>query len=96
MRCRNIGGHYKWHFSSSLSSGSFLILPEGIVVRFCNFGLLSNSSLHGFLTNKNIIIPIKKKVGDPPTPQYYDILGGTRGVFSKIVVGFRKFAWVSN
>ena len=33
----NVGGHYKWHFflslsSLSLSSGSLLILPEGVVV----------------------------------------------------------------
>jgi hypothetical protein len=27
----NVGGHYKWHFFS-LSSGSLLILPEGVVV----------------------------------------------------------------
>ena len=35
----NVGGHYKWHFFllSPLSSGSLLILPEGIVVGFCNF-----------------------------------------------------------
>jgi hypothetical protein len=33
----NIGGHYKWHYfllSLSSSSGSLLILPEGIVVGF--------------------------------------------------------------
>ena len=32
---RNVGGHHKWHFflfSLSLSSGSLLILPEGVVV----------------------------------------------------------------
>ena len=32
----NVGGHYKWHFFSLsfslLSSGSLLILPEGVVV----------------------------------------------------------------
>ena len=33
----NVGGHYKWHFflflsSLFLSSGSLLILPEGLVV----------------------------------------------------------------
>ena len=28
----NIGGHYKWHFSSSLLYGSLLILPEGVIV----------------------------------------------------------------
>ena len=32
----NVGGHYKWHFFSlsslSLSSGSLLILPEGVDV----------------------------------------------------------------
>ena len=34
---RNVGGHYKWHyFLSPLSSGSFLILPEGVVIRFQN------------------------------------------------------------
>jgi hypothetical protein len=36
----NVGGHYKWHFFLSLflsSSGSLLILPEGVVVGFCNF-----------------------------------------------------------
>ena len=27
----NVGGHYKWHFFSLLSS-SLLILPEGVVV----------------------------------------------------------------
>jgi hypothetical protein len=33
-----VGGHYKWHFFLSLSSsGSLLILPEGVVVGFCNF-----------------------------------------------------------
>ena len=32
----NVGGHYKWHFFSFflLSSGSLLILPEGVVVGF--------------------------------------------------------------
>ena len=31
----NVGGHYKWHFFLSLSSsGSLLILPEGVVVGF--------------------------------------------------------------
>jgi hypothetical protein len=36
----NVGGHYKWHFFSLslspplLSSGSLLILPEGVVVGF--------------------------------------------------------------
>jgi hypothetical protein len=39
----NVGGHYKWHFflflsflflSFFLSSGSLLILPEGVVVGF--------------------------------------------------------------
>jgi hypothetical protein len=39
---RNVGGHYKWHFfllflSFFLSSGSLLILPEGVVVGFRNF-----------------------------------------------------------
>ena len=30
---RNVGGHYKWHFFLFLSSsGSLLILPEGVVV----------------------------------------------------------------
>ena len=34
----NVGGHYKWHFVSlSFSPGSLLILPEGVVVGFCNF-----------------------------------------------------------
>jgi hypothetical protein len=38
----NVGGHYKGHFflflsCLFLSSGSSLILPEGIVVGFCNF-----------------------------------------------------------
>ena len=33
----NVGGHYKWHFFSfflslSVSSGSLLILPEGVVI----------------------------------------------------------------
>ena len=30
----NVGGHYKWHFFSFflLSSGSLLILPEGVVI----------------------------------------------------------------
>ena len=29
----NVGGHYKWHFFLSLSSsGSLLILPEGVVI----------------------------------------------------------------
>jgi hypothetical protein len=32
----NVGGHYKWHFFL-LSPGSLLILPEGVVVGFCNF-----------------------------------------------------------
>ena len=37
----NVGGHYKWHFFSSLSllPGSFLILTEGVVVGFCNLAL---------------------------------------------------------
>ena len=32
----NVGGHYKWHFFlfSLSSSGSLLILPEGVVVGF--------------------------------------------------------------
>ena len=29
----NVGGHYEWHFFSFfLSSGSLLILPEGVVI----------------------------------------------------------------
>ena len=32
---RNVGGHSTWHyFLSTLSSGSLLILPEGIVIEF--------------------------------------------------------------
>ena len=35
----NVGGHYKWHFflSPPLSSGSLLILTDGVVVGFRNF-----------------------------------------------------------
>ena len=38
----NVGGHYKWHFFlfsllSLFLPGSLLILPEGIIVGFCNF-----------------------------------------------------------
>ena len=63
--------------------------PEGVVVVFI--------FLHGLLTNKNIRIPINnKKVGDPPYPPHYHIFGGTRGVNSKIVVGFQNFAWAPN
>ena len=42
---RNVGGHYKWHFfllSLSLSSGSLLILTEGVVVGFRNFACAPN------------------------------------------------------
>ena len=38
----NVGGHYKWHFfllSLSLFPGSLLILPEGVVIGFCNFAI---------------------------------------------------------
>jgi hypothetical protein len=42
--------------------------------------------LHALLTNKKIRIPIKKKVGDPPTPRTIIYLVGPRGVFSKVVL----------
>ena len=44
-------------------------ITEGVVVVF----------LHGFLTIKNIRIPIKKNVGDPPYPTHYVIFGRTSG-----------------
>ena len=44
----NVGGHYKWHFFSLLlslflSSGSLIILPEGVVVGFQNLAWAPNS-----------------------------------------------------
>ena len=40
----NVGGHYKWHFFLFflLSSGSLLILPEGVVVGIQIFAWASN------------------------------------------------------
>jgi hypothetical protein len=66
-----IGGHpypphyaiFGWKrgvFSPLSSSGSLLILPEGIVVGFCN--------LHGLLSNKNIRIPTNNKNSGTPLP----------------------------
>ena len=49
--------------------------------------------MHGLLTNENRRIQPPKTFGDPPYPMHYHIFGGTRGGFSKIVVGFRNFAW---
>ena len=43
--------------------------------------------------NKNRKIPTKKIFGDPLYPLHYHIFGGPRGVFSKVVLGFRNFAW---
>ena len=49
--------------------------------------------MHGLLSNITIRIPIEEeKVGDPPYPPHYDIFGGTRGVNSKIVAGFKNVA----
>ena len=39
--------------------------------------------LHGLLSHKNIRIPIKKIIGDPPSPPHYAIFVRTKGVFSK-------------
>jgi hypothetical protein len=66
-------------FSSSLLflPGSLLILPEGIVVGFCNF--------HGLLSNKNIRIPTNNKnSGTPPTPRTMRFLVGKGGYFEKL------------
>ena len=49
--------------------------------------------MHGLLTNKNRRIPTKKKFGDPLYPLHYHIFGGSRGVFSKVVLGFRNFGY---
>jgi hypothetical protein len=73
----NIGGHYEWHFVfslylSPLSSGSLLIIPEAIVVGFCNFAWL--------LSNKHIGIPTKNTSENPLTP-YYAIFGRKWEVF---------------
>ena len=35
--------------------------------------------MHGLLTNKNIRIQIKKKIGDPSYPPHYAIIGWTKG-----------------
>ena len=47
---------------------------------------------HGLLSNKNIGINLKIW-GPPHYLLQYDTFGRTRGVFSKVVLGFRNFAW---
>jgi hypothetical protein len=47
----NLGGHFKWHFFLSLSSGLIANSPR----KGCCFAIL-----RGLLSNKNIRIPTKK------------------------------------
>jgi hypothetical protein len=58
---RNVGGHYKGHFFSLSSSGSLLILPEGVVVGFRNLAWAPNSQKY---QDSNP----QKNIRDPPTP----------------------------
>ena len=50
--------------------------------------------LYGLLTHKNITIPIKKLIQGPPSiPRTMLYLGAQKGVFSKVVLGFRNFGY---
>jgi hypothetical protein len=49
--------------------------------------------VHGLLTNKNRRIPTQQIIWGPPYPPHYHIFWGTRGAFSKVVLGFRNFGY---
>ena len=53
--------------------------------------------MHGLLTHKNIRIPNKIEIWGPPTPlpcpPHHAIFGRTKGVFSKVVLGFQNFGY---
>jgi hypothetical protein len=57
--------------SSSLSPGPLLFYQKE--------GRQGFEILYGLLSDKNIRIPIKKKLWGPPLPPHYDIFGRTRG-----------------
>ena len=75
-----------WLFSAQLVS--FSLLPQ---LLFSQRGLSYDFEiLHGLLNNKNIRVPIKKKLR-APLPPHYANFGQNMGVFLKVVLGSEMF-----
>ena len=72
---------------SILNSKHFLFFQQGGYFRKLS---LDSEILHGLLTHKNKRIQTQKKIRNTPFPPHYEL---KRGVFSKVVLGFRNFGY---